>query len=292
MPSYGGQALIEGVLMRGAHSVAAAMRSPEGEIVVQTEDLQGIYKNQWMKLPFLRGIIGLWDALGLGTRFLTISANLQTPQEEKVEGGTMVITLGISLLVAATIFFAAPALLAQLTEKVLRFSSLASNLLEGLIRLLAVVGYIWAVGKIPDIARVFRYHGAEHKTINAFEDGAELTPESVKRYPLEHPRCGTAFLLSLVVISVIVFAIIGPLPGVWRIVSRIVFLPLLAGLAYEYIRWTANHLDNLLVRWIAQPNLLLQKLTTREPDEGMLEVAIKAFNTMREQEAAFLNKSS
>ena len=204
----------------------------------------------------------------------------------------MVITMGISLLVAAAIFFAAPALLAQLTEKVLGFSSLASNLLEGLIRLLAVVGYIWAVGKIPDIARVFSYHGAEHKTINAFEDGADFKPETVKRYPLEHPRCGTAFLLSLVVISIIVFAIIGPLPGIWRVVSRIVFLPFLAGLAYEYIRWTANHLDNQWVRWIARPNLLLQKLTTREPDEGMLEVAIAAFNTMREQEAAFLVKSS
>lgn len=292
MPSYGGQALIEGVLMRGAHSVAAAMRSPEGEIVIQTEDLQGIYKNRWMKLPFFRGIIGLWDALGLGTRFLTVSANLQAPKEEKVEGGTLVFTMGISLLVAAAIFFAGPALLAQLTEKFLGFSSLASNLLEGLIRLLAVVGYIWAVGKIPEIARVFSYHGAEHKTINAFEDGADLKPATVRNYPLEHPRCGTAFLLSLVVISIIVFALIGPLPGIWRVVSRIVLLPFLAGLAYEYIRWTANHLDNPFVRWIAQPNLLLQKLTTREPDEGMLEVAIAAFQTMREKEAAFLVKTT
>jgi uncharacterized protein YqhQ len=286
MPAYGGQALIEGVLMRGKHSVAAAMRAPDGHIEIQTESLGGIYRSPWMKLPFLRGVIGLWDALGLGTRFLLLSANVQTP-EEKIEGASSFLTMGFSMLVAVAIFFAAPALLGNLAEKFLGFSSFGSNMLEGLIRLAAVIAYIWAVGKLPDIARVFAYHGAEHKTINAFEAGADLTPEIVSQYSLEHPRCGTAFLLTLVVFSVIFFALLGPLPGLWRILSRILFLPLLAGVAYEYIRFTANYIDHPLVRWITKPNLALQHLTTREPDRSMLEVAIAAFQTMKDKEDAF-----
>lgn len=284
MPSYGGQALIEGVLMRGANTVSAAMRTPDGQIVIHTEPLQGVYRSPIFKLPFLRGIIGLWDALGLGTRFITLSANLQGPEEEKIEGGSMWITVGTSLLIASLVFFAAPAFLGQLAERYLGFSSFASNMVEGLIRLAAIIGYIWGVGKIPDIARVFAYHGAEHKTINAFEDGAELTPQNVSRYPLQHPRCGTAFLLTLVIFSIILFALIGPLPAVWRILSRVILLPVLAGLAYEFIRFTADHLDNPIIRLIVRPNLALQNLTTREPDLNMLEVAITAFNTMRQQE--------
>jgi uncharacterized protein YqhQ len=158
------------------------------------------------------------------------------------------------------------------------------NLLEGLIRLFLLIGYIWAVGYIPDIRRVFSYHGAEHKTINAFESGAELTPESVQRFSLEHPRCGTAFLLTLVLFSVLIFSLLGPLPIVWRFASRILLLPVLAGLAYEYIRWTANHLQSPWVRLLIKPGLALQHLTTREPSLEMLEVSIAAFNAMRENE--------
>ncbi len=282
-PAYGGQALIEGVLMRGKKSVAAAMRAPDGHIEIRTEGLEGIYQSPWMKLPFIRGLIGLWDALGLGSRFLMISANIQTP-DDKIEDTTTYLTMGVSFLLAIGLFLAAPAWLGDLATKYLGFSSFASNVLEGLIRLAATIGYIWAIGKMPDIARVFAYHGAEHKTINAFEDDAELTPETVSHYSLEHPRCGTAFLLTLVVFSIIFFALLGPLPGLWRILSRIVFLPVLAGAAYEYIRFTANHLDHPLVRWIVRPNLALQRLTTREPDLAMLEVAITAFKTMKEQE--------
>lgn len=285
MPSYGGQALIEGVLMRGKRYVAAAMRAPDGQIVIQSEPLEGIYNSPWMRLPFLRGILGLWDALGLGMRFLTISANQQSP-DEKIEGPSMFFSLGFSILLAAVIFFAAPAFLGSLSEKYLGFSNFASNILEGVIRLAAVIAYIWAVGKMPEIARVFAYHGAEHKTINAFEDGADLSPENVIRYPLEHPRCGTAFLLTLIVFSIIFFALLGPLPGVWRIVSRILLLPLLAGIAYEYIRFTANYIDTPLVRWLIAPNLALQRLTTREPDSSMVEVAIASFQAMKEKEDA------
>jgi uncharacterized protein YqhQ len=286
LPSYGGQALIEGVLMRGSRYVAAAMRNPDGEIVTQVEELTGIYKSGIKNIPFVRGLILLWDSLGLGMRYLTVSANLQTGEDEKIEGPTLYLTIGTSVIIAALLFFAAPAALGQLMEKWFHISNWTSNVLEGLIRLVIVIGYIWAVGRMAEIRRVFQYHGAEHKTINAFEAGAELTPSIVKQYSLEHPRCGTSFLLTLVLLSIIVFALLGPMPAFWRITSRILLLPPLAGIAYEYIRWTARHLDYAWVRGLIRPNLALQKLTTAEPDESMLEVAIASFNSMYACETA------
>jgi uncharacterized protein YqhQ len=157
-------------------------------------------------------------------------------------------------------------------------------LAEGLIRLALIIGYIWAIGFIPDIKRLFGYHGAEHKVINAFEANAPLTPESATKFPLEHPRCGTAFLLVVVVFSIILFSLLGPLPLFWRLVSRIVLVPVLAGVAYEYLRFTARHISNPLVRLLVIPNLAMQKLTTREPDLKMLEVSIAAFEAMRKEE--------
>ena len=284
LPSYGGQAVIEGVMMRGASSVAMAMRDPAGEIQIYSEPLTGIYHSRITRIPFLRGLISLWDALGLGMRLMTISANTQTGEEEKIEGPTLYATLGISLLLGVGLFFLLPAGLGQLAERLLGFSAWWSNLLEGLIRLGLLVGYIAAVGQIPEIRRVFAYHGAEHKTINAFEAGAELTPESVSRYSLEHPRCGTAFLLTLVLLSVVLFSLLGPLPFAWRLATRILLLPVLAGAAYEYIRWTAHHLDSPFVRAIVKPNLALQHLTTREPTLEMLDVAIHAFQEMYKNE--------
>lgn len=287
MPSYGGQALIEGVMMRGKFSVAAAMRAPDGNIHIETEPLTAIYQSQLMKIPFLRGVLALWDAMGLGMRYLTIAANIQSLEEEKIEGKTAWLTVGGALLFAAVIFFAGPAGLAQLVNRLLDLPHLASSLIEGAIRLAVVLGYIWAIGRIPEIGRVFAYHGAEHKTINAFEDGAELTPDNVLRYSLEHPRCGTAFLLTLVILSVIVFTILGPMSAWMRILTRIIFIPVLAGLAYEYTRWTAGKLDHRFVRWLIRPNLALQHLTTREPDRAMVEVAIAAFGKMREEEEKY-----
>jgi uncharacterized protein YqhQ len=284
LPTYGGQAVIEGVMMRGGQGVAIAMRSPNHEIVIHTEPLSGIYKSKITQIPFLRGLIGLWDALGLGMRALTISSNLQTGEEERLEGVALYSTLGISLVLSLGIFLLAPAAIGQLGERFLGLSAWWSNLLEGLVRLALVIGYIWAVGRIPDIQRVFAYHGAEHKTINAFEAGADLTPESVSRFSLEHTRCGTAFLLTLVVLSVLLFSLLGPLPTTWRLVSRVLLLPVLAGLAYEYIRWTSRHMNSSLVRLIVKPNLALQHLTTREPTLEMLEVSIAAFNAMRARE--------
>jgi uncharacterized protein YqhQ len=285
LPTYGGQAVIEGVMMRGATSVAIAMRSPSKEIVVHTEPLSVIYRSKILKLPFLRGVIALWDAMGLGMRALTMSANVQTGEDEKLEGPALYLTIGIALAIGIGVFFLAPAVAGQLGENLLSVNSWWSNLAEGIIRLALLIAYIWAIGKMPEIRRVFAYHGAEHKTINAFEAGADLTPESVARYPLEHSRCGTAFLLTLMLISVVVFSLLGPMPVGLRLASRVLLLPVLAGLAYEYIRWTAKNISSPLVRWMIKPNLALQRLTTREPSLEMLEVSIAAFTAMRNQEA-------
>jgi len=284
LPTYGGQAVIEGVMMRGAQSVAIAMRAPDQQIVLHTEPLSAIYRSKFLKIPFLRGIIGLWDALGLGMRALTISANLQSGEDEKIEGPALYITIGLSLTLGIGIFFLAPAAAGQLSEHLLRLNSWWGNLIEGMIRLLLLIGYIWGIGHIAEIRRVFAYHGAEHKTINAYEAGADLTPENVARHSLEHPRCGTSFLLTLVLLSVVLFSLLGPLPLGVRLLSRILMLPVLAGIAYEYIRWTAKHMESRLIRWMIKPNMALQHLTTREPSLDILEVAIAAFNAMRTKE--------
>ena len=288
LPTYGGQAVIEGVMMRGSQAVAIAMRAPDKSIVIHKENLSGIYKSRLAKIPFLRGLVMLWDALGLGMRALTISANTQTGEDEKLEGPALYLTLAGSLGFAIILFFVAPAAAGQLIERWLGAASTQNawlgNLLEGIVRLLLLVAYIWAIGKMPEIQRVFGYHGAEHKTINAFEAGAELTPENVARHSIEHPRCGTAFLLTLILLSIVLFSLLGPLPLGWRLVSRVLLLPVLAGLAYEYIRWTANHLDSAWVKLLVRPNLALQHMTTREPSLEMLEVSIAAFKAMRAEE--------
>ena len=273
-----------------------------------------MYRSKMSRIPFVRGLVILWDALSLGIRALTISANTQTGEEEKLEGPQLYIALFIALALGLGLFFLLPAVLGYVVERWLiplfssqvlqsvaqfssaRLASLAAqpmqqtaaawwgNLFEGVLRLGLLVGYIWLIGRMADIQRVFAYHGAEHKTINAFEAGAELTPENVSRHSLQHPRCGTSFLLTLVVVSVLFFSLLGPLPFWIRLASRILMIPVLAAVAYEYIRWTAGHLNWAWVRWIVKPNLALQRLTTREPSEEMLEVSIAAFQAMREKE--------
>ncbi|MFN2281059.1 MAG: DUF1385 domain-containing protein [Anaerolineales bacterium] len=284
LPNYGGQAVIEGVMMRGKKAAAIAMRTPQGDIKVHTEKLNKIYQSRMMKIPFLRGLIGLYDALILGMRALTISANAQTGEDEKLEGTALFWTFFFSLGVAIVIFFLIPAGVGQAAERLLGWEPWAGNLLEGLVRLLFLILYMWGIGQMEDIKRVFRYHGAEHKVINAFEDGAELQPEVVKNYSLEHPRCGTAFLLIVVLLSVFLFTALGPMTLLWRLVSRILLLPLLAGVAYEYLRWTADNQDQPLIKILIKPNLALQRLTTREPSLEILEVSIAAFNAMRDLE--------
>lgn len=292
LPSYGGQALIEGVLMRGQKHLAAAFREPNGSIKVISEPLSGVYSSKLTKIPFLRGLIILWDAIGLGTKYITLSANVQTGEEEKIEGPTMILTILFSFILAIGLFFLLPTGIAAFLQKTGHFSAFLTNLLEGIIRLILVILYIWLVGKSKDIKRVFAYHGAEHKTINAFEAGANLTPQEVSTFSLHHPRCGTGFILILVIFSVILFSLIGPIPNIFlRLVSRIVLLPFLVMIAYEYMRFSANHISDPILRFLSYPGMLLQKLTTFEPSDDVLEVSIAAFNKMYELERNEISKS-
>ncbi len=278
--SYGGQAIIEGVMMRGKYNAAIAVRRPDGEVVVKQEPLGNFYRGFFSKVPFLRGIPLLWDSLGLGMKALFFSAEVVGQAEDPeftMSGGMGLATGAIGLLGGAALFMVLPSFLAGLLvpERALLF-----NIVEGLIRLCLLVGYIAAVGRMEDIRRVFAYHGAEHKTINAHEAGAPLTVESVRTFSTTHARCGTAFLLIVVFISILVFAPLGRPTFLIRIASRLLLLPVIAGIAYEVLRFTGKHARNPIIHAIITPNLALQRLTTREPDDGMLEVAITALQTV------------
>ncbi len=301
--NYGGQAVIEGVMMRGSKLLAVAVRNPEHDIVVHVEPLdERIYGGRLIKTPFLRGLVLLWDALGLGIKSLMFAADVALDEGDgKGEGDepgqafstpVQIGTILLSLTLAIGLFFVLPAIVGGLVEQWLdtSYAAFISHVVEGTIRLALLIGYIWGIGRLEDVKRLYGYHGAEHKTINAYEAGAELTPEVVANYPIEHPRCGTAFLLTVVVFSIILFTLI---PSTWvihdsaagaiitRIITRILLIPVVAGIAYEYIRWTAKHLDSRFVQTLIKPNLWLQHLTTRDPDESMLEVAIAAFKQVR-----------
>lgn len=271
-------------MMRGRQAVAVAVRAPDGQIACQVEPLNAIYRGWVSRAPFVRGLLGLWDALGLGYRALLYSSNVAAGEAANLNGPVGWGAVALSLAFSLSLFFLAPAGLAQLSETGLGWPHWAGSLVEGGLRLLLIVGYLWGIGQVPEIRRVFGYHGAEHKTINAFEAGAALTPANVARFSLEHPRCGTAFLLTVVVLSILLFSALGPLEWWVRLLSRILLIPVLAGVAYEYLRFTATHFANPLIRWLVWPNLALQRLTTREPDEKMLEVAIAAFEAMRARE--------
>ena len=286
LPNYGGQAVIEGVMMRGKKAAAIAMRAPDGEIIIHKEELNKIYQSRIMQIPFLRGLIGLYDALILGMKALTISANIQTGEDEKIEGPALFLTFALSMSIAVVVFFLIPAGLGQAVERFWEWNAWMGNLLEGLVRLAFLILYMWGIGQMEDIKRVFSYHGAEHKVINTYEAGVELVPEKVQTFSREHPRCGTAFLLIVVLFSVLLFTALGPMTLFWRLVSRILLLPLLAGVAYEYLRWTAENQHHPVIKWLLKPNLALQRLTTNEPSLEIIEVSIAAFNAMREAEEA------
>ena len=285
MPAYGGQAVIEGVMMRGKRFLAMAVRDPEGQVQLYEEKLPAIYSSNWMRIPFLRGVLGLWDALSLGSRMLTRSSNMAGTEEEQIDKKGMALATVFSLLIGIALFFLLPAFIAGWLDKLWNLGSWWSNVVEGLIRITLLLSYMALVGKVEDIQRVFGYHGAEHKTINAFEASVELSPQEVAKQSLQHPRCGTSFLLTLAVISVLIYSLLGPMPLHWRLISRLLMLPVVAGIAYEYIRFVANYMDrSAVLRWLIKPNLALQKLTTREPSLEMLEVSIAAFNRLLEIE--------
>ena len=284
---YGGQAVIEGVMMRGKHHYAVAVRLPTTkEIVVDRGELKAaIYVNPVWKLPFVRGLALIGEQLHLGMKSLIWSANMNAGAND-VQIGKKEITgsVAIAAVFALAIFIGLPLLLAGLA--VHRSGSFGFVLVEGIIRVGLVLGYLSLIALLPDVRRVFQYHGAEHKTINAFESGWPLEVASVRRASLLHPRCGTGFLLVVLVVSVVVFSFVALFQPnwFWLVASRFIAIPVIAGAGFEAIRFMARHRRNPVVRVLLLPVLGTQKFTTREPSDDMLEVAITAFNAAREGE--------
>jgi len=273
---YGGQAVLEGVMIRGRRLVAVAVRRPRGDIALRVETLGGVYSARLRRIPFLRGIVVLWETLALGTRSLIFSSNVALEEEEgEISGPFLWATVGVALVFVIALIFVGPVLAAGLLEDAIDNERLTA-LVEGVIRLAVLLGYLGLIGLVPDIRRVFAYHGAEHKAINALEHGAPLEVAAVQPYSTAHPRCGTSFLLVVVVISVVLFVLVGTPPLWQRLLSRVGLVPVIAALSYELIRLGGAFQGNRVVRAIFAPNLWLQSLTTRQPDDSQVEVALHA----------------
>jgi uncharacterized protein YqhQ len=283
---YGGQAVLEGVMMRGRTSMAVAVRAPSGNIVVHAEALpRAIYSGWVAKTPLIRGLTMLWDTLGLGMKALMFSADVAVEEEsaqlpKSVAWGSV----AMALLLGIGIFFVTPVFIAGIAEQWLQ-SWWWAHAIEGIVRLALFIGYVSLIGLFPDIQRVYMYHGAEHMTIHAFEHNDPLVPNEVRKYPTAHPRCGTAFLILIVGISIVIFALVPATDLISRALSRIVLIPLIAGAAYEILKLGGAHPDNLFMKLLIAPGLLVQAITTKRPDESQIEVAIAAFDAMRSNEA-------
>jgi len=279
-------------MMRGRKAVAVAVRQPSGGMLVHEELLAPrLYQNRLFRLPLLRGVLLLWDMLVLGTRMMTFAANVAAGQITDENGesapalgkGTLAITLTISLAFAIGLFFLGPLALVGLVQRQVGTGWVAL-ILEGVIRLVILLGYLWLIGRMPSIQRVFGYHGAEHKAINAYEHGEPLDIPHVRAASKVHTRCGTGFLLVVMVVSIVVFALVGDPPIVLRILSRIVLVPVVAAIAYELMRLGATYYRFRVVRWLVAPSLALQGLTTREPDDSQIECAISALERVLEKD--------
>jgi len=279
---YGGQAVIEGVMMRGQKMMVTAVRRPSGGLAVDTRPLPTIYTGWMRKAPLIRGIIVLIEALVLGIKTLLYSANVSLEEEEEdISGGMVWVMVTIAMTLAVALFFIAPLFLTKLINPYIG-SSLVFHLIEGFIRLAIFILYLRIMSLLPDIRRVFSYHGAEHKAVNAYEEGAPLEVEAVRKYDTAHVRCGTSFLFIVLIIAIIVFALIG-MPSLWLMVLlRIILIPVIAAIGYEVIYFSGRHTKNGLVRTIVCPGLWLQSLTTREPDDSQLEVALTALRKVVE----------
>ncbi len=275
--TYGGQAVIEGVMIRGPGHMAVAVRAPGGEIVTRHETLPGIMAGSLRRVPVLRGIIVLYETLALGVRALTWSSQVANGIERRESTPPQTLaTLAFMMSLAALVFFAGPVLLTGWIGDVFGVDEYVEVVLEGLLRMCMLIGYVWLIGRLPEIKRVFAYHGAEHRAIHAYEHGRELTPDSIREYPNAHPRCGTAFLLTVMVLALLLFIALGT-PPIWlRIIERLVLIPPIAAVAYELIRLGQRFGDAPVVGLLWWPNLWLQKLTTRDPDDAQIEVAIVA----------------
>jgi uncharacterized protein YqhQ len=297
--NVGGQAVIEGVMMRAPRSVAIAVRRSSGEIVVRTELVVPLSERYpIVKLPILRGAVALFTSLIIGIKALNFSANEAMTEEEKEKEGdkaggeisswAMAGTMAVAFGFGICLFFLFPLYLTKLMTPVIGDNNIVFNLVDGVIRVIIFLLYIWGISRMEDIRRVFQYHGAEHKSIFAFEAGEELTIENVRRYSRLHPRCGTSFLLIVMLVSIAVFSLIPKLwPFAFKAGSRVILLPLIAGISYEFLRWSAKNDTNPLVKMTITPGLALQRLTTGEPDDAQLEVAIRSLNEALEVNAGF-----
>jgi uncharacterized protein YqhQ len=289
--TYGGQAVLEGVMMRSPSSWAVAIRTPEGDIAEVVHDVSSPQQRRKLwRLPVIRGVIALGESLAIGFRALAISANVASQERDEhgeiqtqISRGQIIFSFAIAIGFALMLFKVGPALL---TNWLPIESTSLFVVVEGFIRVAVFIGYILLISLLPDLRRVFQYHGAEHKTINALEAGAELTPTNVQRFSLIHPRCGTAFLLWVMVIAIFVFALVGRPDWQWLVASRILLLPVIAGIAYEVIRYAGMHRSNRVLMAMLAPGLWLQRLTTREPTDDQVEVSIRALERVLEKERA------
>ncbi|MDD2850493.1 MAG: DUF1385 domain-containing protein [Desulfuromonadaceae bacterium] len=297
----GGQAVIEGVMMRAPRSVAIAVRRPDGEIVVKREVVAPLSERfPIVKLPIIRGAVALFTSLVIGIKALNFSATEAMTDDEKEQenkkgkggselsswamAGTMAVAFGFGIC----LFFLLPLYLTKLLTPVIGDNNIIFNLVDGVIRVVVFLLYIWGISRMEDIQRVFQYHGAEHKSIFAFEAGVDLTVENVRSYSRLHPRCGTSFLLIVMLVSIAVFSLIPKLwPFYLKAGSRIVLLPMIAGISYEFLKWSAMNDTHPLVRMVIAPGLSLQRLTTREPDDNQIEVAIRSMNEALELNAGY-----
>jgi uncharacterized protein YqhQ len=293
--NIGGQAVLEGVMMRAPRAMAIAVRRPNGEIVVKREQMPPLSERYpIVKIPIIRGAVALFTSLVTGIKALNFSANEAIVEEVDEESGkskkeeltswalagTMAVAFGFGI----ALFFFFPLYLTKLLVPYIGDNNIIFNLVDGVIRVIVFLLYIWGIARMDDIQRVFQYHGAEHKTIFAFEEGVELTLENVKRFSRLHPRCGTSFLLIVMLVSIAVFSLI---PKVWpfafKALSRVVLLPLIAGISYEFLKWSAKNDQHPLVKLVIAPGLALQRMTTREPDDDQLEVAIRSVQEALEE---------
>ena len=277
--NYGGQAVIEGVMIRGRDHVSVAVRRPNGGLRTLCEPLSSLYTGPLRKLPIFRGVIVLAETLTLGLKALMFSANAALEEEgkedEDLSAWAQAALLAVSLSLAVLIFFLVPLFGSVGFDNIVE-SSIGSNLIEGGLRFVFFLTYVWAIGLMPDMRRVYAYHGAEHMTIAAHEHGDKLRIESIRKHPKEHPRCGTAFLMIVIIVSILLFTFLGR-PDLWLLVlSRVVLVPVIAALSYELIRFNAAHEQHVVAKMLIAPGLALQKLTTRRPEDDQIEVAIAA----------------
>jgi len=279
---HGGQAVIEGVMMRGKENIAISVRRPDGKLQVIKQPLAEIFKGRLREIPLVRGVIVLIETMVLGIQALIQSAQIASAEEEeKIPTAALWGVVAASIAFAVVLFFIIPLLATRYFDLYIA-SDFVSNLIEGFVRIGIFIAYLKIIGLLPDIKKVFAYHGAEHKVVNAYENGSPLEVEAIKSYSTAHVRCGTSFIFAVLIIAILVFALLGR-PSLWlSILSRIILLPVIAALGYEVTRFGASHSKSILAQILLAPGLMLQSMTTREPDDSQLETAISALSEVIE----------